>query len=140
MDANIGDASGGDQDLPERLARMHHALAERMAQTRACPSCVLEVGTAVVFHGLLEAGWLPALNPVVDTAAVARLAAEHDRLAEDLELLHTIWMDTPDSADLEPLCAALLVRLQEHVARDERMLYGAGSRLNTARALIRRHV
>lgn len=107
----------------ESLARTHRRLAERAVTGPACPAAVLNLGTAVMFHGVLEQGWLFSLNPLLDRAAIAQLSAEHERLAEDLDLLESLWTADPHSPDLAPLARALRARLQEHVARDERVLY-----------------
>lgn len=116
-------ASREDQALVSRVTRAHLRLARRVAEARPTPADVLDLGTAVILHGALERRWLLALRPMLDKAAVAQLDEEHERLEDDLELLESILDTTPDSPDVSPLCAALLERLREHVARDERLLY-----------------
>lgn len=116
-------ASREDQALVSRVTRAHVRLARRLAQARPRPADVLDLGTAVILHGALERRWLLALRPMLDQAAIAQLDQEHERLDDDLELLESILDASPDSPDVGPLCAALLERLREHVARDERVLY-----------------
>ena len=54
-----------------------------------------------------------------------QLRAEHGALEEDLQLLREM-LDSPDTVaeDVATLSASLLRRLREHIARDERLLYG----------------
>lgn len=107
-----------------RLACVHRLLAG-LAAGDACsrPDTVLALGTAVLFHGILEEGWLLELNPLVDPAVVVDIGLQHQHLAEDLELLESLLTAEPASPDLEPFAQALLARLREHIARDERLLY-----------------
>ncbi|MFN8061751.1 MAG: hypothetical protein U0Q12_21510 [Vicinamibacterales bacterium] len=106
------------------MARAHRALLERLsdnAPTR--PATVLGLGAAVVLHGLLEEVWLIERARWLDDAASAELAVEHDRLAEDLDLLDGLLHSEPDSPDVQSLSDAILSRLREHVARDGRVFY-----------------
>lgn len=115
--------SVADAPLVALVTRAHGRLARRLADARPEPRDVLDLGTAVILHGALERRVLLAPSPVLDQAAVAQLDEEHARLEEDLELLESILEANPDSPDVGPLCRALLERLREHVARDDRVLY-----------------
>lgn len=112
-----------ERALVSRVNRAHERLVRRLAEARPRPADVLNLGTAVVLHGALERRWLLDLRPVLDRAVVAQLDDEHERLADDLELLESILNANADSPDVGPLCSALLERLREHTARDERVLY-----------------
>jgi hypothetical protein len=116
-------ASREDRALVTRVARAHVRLARRLAEARPRPADVLDLGTAVILHGALERRWLLALRPMLDKAAIAQFDQEHERLDDDLDLLESIVEANPDSPDVASLCTALLERLREHVARDERVLY-----------------
>ena len=116
-------ASREDRALVTRVARAHVRLARRLAAAPPNPADVLDLGTAVVLHGALERRWLLSLRPMLDKAAIAQLDEEHERLEDDLDLLESIVEANPDSPDVASLCTALLERLRDHVARDERVLY-----------------
>jgi hypothetical protein len=60
---------------------------------------------------------------LLDYEMQAECAARHAQLADDLGLLESIVETDPDSPDVEILCSALLVRLKEHIARDDRVFY-----------------
>jgi hypothetical protein len=118
-----GFASMADRPLVALVTRAHGRLARRLAEARPEPRDVLDLGTAVILHGALERRLLLAPSPVLDQAALAQLEEEHARLEDDLELLESILETNPDSPDVAPLCTALLERLRDHVARDDRVLY-----------------
>jgi hypothetical protein len=121
-------------DVQMRFARAHHALLRRAEAdaTHQSPASVLDLGAAVLFHGALEEQWPAALNSALDESAIGQLANEHERLADDLELLQSIWEATPESPDLDPLCQALRKRLKAHLARDDRIFYLSIPKLQTA--------
>lgn len=117
-----------DQGLIGQLARTHHAIARRIAAADDLPPRgVLDLGAAVVFHGAVERELLFPLNPLLDFELQAEFAAKHAELAEDLMLLESLLDTDPGSPDVQILSSALLARLKEHVARDDRLFYGAGS-------------
>lgn len=84
---------------------------------------VLDLGSAVLLHGMLEKELEWHLRGLLDQAATEQLQREHEEFAESLELLNSLWRQEPDSPDLAPLSAAVLVRLRQHVAKDQRMMY-----------------
>jgi hypothetical protein len=113
-----------EADVLARLERTHRQLAARAGrETGGSPGAVLNLGLAVVLHGVVERIWLLDRQPLLEPAVRAALAEEHDRLLEDLELLDSIMSADGDSPDLRTLSQALLQRLQQHVARDDRLLY-----------------
>lgn len=125
------------------LARLHRHLLDRsalLAPTNV--DAILDLGTAVVLHGLLEPGLTTGLTSLIDESVVAQLAEEHDRLSDDLQLLESLWTQERNSPDLADLSGALLDRLRRHVGRDQRLYYDAqiqraphapGSRMPRAR-------
>ncbi len=99
------------------------AAAERVEPTDA--EAILALGAGVLLHGALEPAHAAAILAVVDGAVREQLRAEHGALEEDLQLLREM-LDSPDTVaeDVATLSASLLRRLREHIARDERLLYG----------------
>lgn len=120
-----------DRQLLERLAVAHDGLRRRIEWLAASPSpaAVLDIGAAVVFHGVLEEHWLHASDTLLEPATVTQLAIEHARLADDLDLLGSLYDSHPDSPDLGPLADALLTRLRAHITRDDRVFYQSIPRL-----------
>lgn len=84
---------------------------------------ILDVGSAVLFHGGLEAAALHAWNPLLDRSVLRALRDEHARLSEELGCLEELWRDDPDAPDVAALAAALRRRLIDHLERDERLVY-----------------
>ena len=111
-------------DLLLRVAREHRRL-ERLAATvrETEPDVVLQLGAAVVLHGLVEELYLFALHRLLDPAVREELRADHDRIEETLSLLEELLADPDPGDDLPVLTAALARRLREHVERDGRLLY-----------------
>ncbi len=108
----------------EELSRLHGDLlarAERLAPSDV--SAVLNLGAAVVLHGFLERAYLQPRCPLLDSAVITEMAAEHDHLAAHLPLLDELFRAEPGSPDVGPLSAALLERLRAHLARDNRVFY-----------------
>ncbi len=84
---------------------------------------VLDLGAAVLLHGMLEHELDSLRHPLLDDVVRAQLQREHDEFAEDLELLDSLWRQEPSSSDLASLSAAVLERLKQHLAKDQRMTY-----------------
>jgi len=109
---------------PEMLAGLHARLVHRIGETGpAAVASILDLGMVARLHGVLEQVVSHLAHPLLDAGVVAQLQQEHEWLAEHLELLESLWRAEPESADLPPLAAAVLERLTEHVARDQRLLY-----------------
>jgi hypothetical protein len=107
-----------------QLARAHHGLAKRVRAAETLPpGAVLNLGAAVLFHGAAERELLFPLNPLLDFDVQSEYARRHSQLAEDLALLESLVETSPDSADVEILSSALLSRLKEHIAQDDRLFY-----------------
>lgn len=118
-------------DLLRRAAREHRRL-ERLAATvrESDPEAVLQLGAAVVLHGLVEELHLFALHRLLDPSVRDELRAEHDRIEETLSLLEELLAEPVPSDDLAALTAALARRLREHVERDGRVLYPTLERMD----------
>lgn len=115
----------------DRAAAQHRALLELAASTRPENiEAVLNLGAAVLMHGLLEPAVLEPVLRLVDPSVREALRDEHTALADDLALLAELHRDGSQAADAEALAGALHARLREHLARDERTLYRPLGRLS----------
>lgn len=117
-----------DTSLIEAAARAHGDLRRRAAATSADDAdAVLNLGAAVVVHGVLErALGLPSSNYVA-AAVVEELLADHRQLAEDLALLEELNRSESERRcpDTEALSKAVMAHLTQHLERDDRLLYGS---------------
>jgi hypothetical protein len=114
-------------DLIRQLADAHHGLARRVASAAdLSPRAVLDLGAAVLFHGAVERELLFPLSPL-EFEVQAEFVARHAQLADDLALLESLIETDPDSPDVAILASALHARLKEHISRDDRVFYHAGS-------------
>ena len=118
-------------DLLRRAAREHRRL-ERLAATVGDddPGAVLQLGSAVVLHGLFEEIHLFQVHRLLDPSVRDELRVDHDRIGEDLALLEDLLAEGSPCDDLPPLTAALARHLREHVERDGRVLYPPLERMN----------
>jgi hypothetical protein len=106
----------------DHLIALQRTLEARIAGTTGTAAAILELGQAVLdFASSEEEAFFPLL-PLLDPAARAELAADHDELREDLQLLEWLVSASPDSPDIPPLTAALARRMHAHVTRDGRLL------------------
>jgi hypothetical protein len=109
----------------EQLIELQHVVEARTTGPAVTAADVLEVGTAVLeFAEREEAAFFPIL-PLIDPDARVELAAEHQQLAEDLQLLQWMVETTPDSPDVATFAGALARRMRDHIARDGRLLAAA---------------
>ena len=86
------------------------------------PYRTLATGEAMLQFAARETDAFWYLEALLDPAARADLAAEHQQLAEDLELLDWLLDTTPDSPDVAVLNASLRRRMRQHIERDGRFL------------------
>jgi hypothetical protein len=108
----------------------HRSLIALAAETRSGNvQAVLNLGAAVLLHGLLEPTHLGAILRLVDPTVRFELQQEHAGLESDLALLAELNRSGDATEDSEALAGALLVRLRNHVQRDERTLYRPLGRL-----------
>jgi len=117
-----------DTSLIEAAARAHGDLRRRAAATSAADTdAVLNLGAAVIVHGILERALVLPSSTYVAAAVVEELLADHERIAEDLGLLEELTRDEPERRrhDAEALSKALMAHLTDHLERDDRLLYGS---------------
>jgi hypothetical protein len=88
----------------------------------ASPREALAAGEALLAFAKHEDEAFSALTPLLDPAARAELCAEHEQIAEDLELLGWLLRTAPDSSDLPVLTTSLVRRMRRHIDRDGRLL------------------
>lgn len=120
-------------DLLQQGAHEHHTLVARAKCTRGDDvTAILNLGSAVLLHGVLERSQVYAANQYLASAVIEQFAVDHARLADDLALLEDFRQSDPESADLVALSASLLERLLEHLERDERTLYRSLERFRVA--------
>lgn len=126
--------SPAKESILDEAARQHRELIERAAETRwENVAAVLNVGSAVTLHGVLERSVIYPASKYLSAAVVQQLIADHKRLAEELgcldELSRLASRETRPSPpevgdDLQAMSRAMLERLRSHLVRDERVLYG----------------
>lgn len=122
--------AAAQRQLVGRLAATHESVLRWMRLGVEPPvEATLALGAAVLLHALLEPVLLAAQRHLLDPAVAEELAADHARLAADLDLLAELALGDPASPDLPPLAAALREHLVRHTERDERALYGPLARL-----------
>ena len=105
-----------------KLLESQREIEERMRAIGASPEDVLDVGQRVLAFAAREDEAFAWLTTLIDPDVRAELAAEHRRLAEDLELLDWLMRTSPDSPDVAMLADALVRRMREHLHRDGRLL------------------
>jgi hypothetical protein len=88
----------------------------------ASPRETLAAGEALLAFAAHEDDAFSTLAPLLDPAAHAELNAEHQQIAEDLELLRWLIRTSPDSPDLTVLTTSLVRRMRRHIQRDGRLL------------------
>ncbi|MGD8817187.1 MAG: hypothetical protein PVJ51_08365 [Acidobacteriota bacterium] len=117
-----------EPSLIEAAARAHRELRRRAASTTADDTdAVLNLGAAVILHGVLERALELPRCSYVAAAVVEELLADHQRLAEDLGLLEELTRSESERRrnDAEALSKAVMAHLAEHLERDDRLLYGS---------------
>jgi hypothetical protein len=120
-------------EILQESAEEHRKLLARAQHTSGAEvDAVLNLGRAVLLHGVLERSHLYAANQYLARAVVEQFTADHARLAADLGLLEDFRQSDPESPDLVALSDALLSRLLEHLERDDRTLYRPLERLGVA--------
>ncbi len=104
------------------LKQTQQRLEERAQALGTSPQEVLELGNGLLEFAEHEDEAFAALATLIDPEARAELAAEHQQLAADLDLLAWLLSTSPDSPDVDVLSAALARRMREHMERDGRLI------------------
>ena len=102
-------------------------LEARIHDLHASPRETLVAGASLLAFAAREDEAFSALAPLLDPAVRVELAADHQRIAEDLELLDWLLQTTPTSADVSVLTASLVRRMRQHICRDGRLLSRAAA-------------
>ena len=106
----------------DALIAEHRDLQMHIEGLLASPRETLAAGEALLAFAKHENEAFSALTPLLDPAARAELCAEHEQIAEDLELLRWLLRTAPDSSDLTVLTTSLVRRMRRHIDRDSRLL------------------
>lgn len=86
------------------------------------PAEVSAIGRSVLAFAGTEGKFLGVLLSVLEPAVREDLAAEHERLADDLALLDWLMETEPESPDVTSLADSLVRRMRSHLSRDARLL------------------
>lgn len=103
------------------------ALDTRIHALDGSPLQTLGVGEALLAFGAREHEAFASLAPLLDATVGAELQAEHQQIADDLELLEWLLRTAPDSPDVAMLTASLERRMRQHSDRDGRLLARAAA-------------
>ncbi len=126
-------------DLLDEIRTVHQELERRAAGSGwESVDAVLNLGAAVLLHGVLERLVIHPNHVLLDPAVIQQLNTEHRRLTHHLQTLEELRQSDPTSPDLPPLAEAVFHRLQEHLRRDSRTIYGPLTRLKLAQSEARR--
>ena len=104
------------------LLAEQRAIEARLHDRTPGPEEALIIGDALLAFASREDKAFSALAPLLDPTAQQELAAEHQRIAEDLTLLDWLVRTTPDSPDVDALTTSLVRRMRLHIDRDGRLL------------------
>ncbi len=110
---------------PSTLAALieeQRALEDRICRSDLGPEDALAAGRTLLEFAEREGDAFSVLSPLLDPVAHTELAIEHRQIADDLELLEWLLTSSPDSPDVAVLSAAVGRRMQQHIARDGRLL------------------
>ena len=116
-----------DRAALSSLIAEQSALDSRVSALEASPRQLLDVGAALLAFGAREHEAFASLTPLLDATVREELDAEHQQIAEDLELLEWLLRMSPESPDIAILTASLVRRMRQHSDRDSRLLARAAS-------------
>jgi len=120
----------------DALLAEYRELQSHIEGLLASPRETLAAGEGLLAFARHEDAAFSALTPLLDPAVRAELSAEHEQIADDLELLRWLMRTTPESPDLQVLTTSLVRRMRRHMDRDGRLLARAalfGQRAGEAR-------
>lgn len=120
--AYAGGMSSTGQFMLASLLAEQRKLEARIHDLAESPWQTLHVGEALLAFAAREDESFSALASLMDPAARAELAAEHQQFTEDLELLDCLVRTTPASPDIPVLTTSLVRRMRQHIERDGRLL------------------
>jgi hypothetical protein len=113
------------QRMIDALIAEHRELQMQIGGLLASPRETLAAGEALLEFAGHEDAAFASLAPLLDPVVQAELTAEHNQIAEDLELLRWLLRTVPDSPDLSGLTTSLVRRMRRHIDRDGRLLMRA---------------
>ena len=128
--AAASDYSGAMPSNAPELATLlaeHRELQSRIDGLLTSPREALAAGEALLAFAAREQEAFSSLAPLLDPAVYADLNAEHQQIADDLELLAWLARTAPDSPDLTVLTTSLVRRMRGHMTRDARLLLRAAT-------------
>jgi hypothetical protein len=100
----------------------HRVLVTALDKSPVSPAEVSAIGRSLLAFAGTEGQSLRVLLAVLEPAVREDLAAEHERLADDLALLDWLMETEPDSPDVNALADSLVRRMRSHLSRDARLL------------------
>ena len=127
-------ATSSAKDL-EDLAAFQRSVSQRLADADENPAAVLVAGAEVLAFAQVEERLFFPIVPLLDPLVSAELEHEHEQLADDLQLLQSLFTADRECPDAATLATALARRLRSHLERDGRLIAHAirlGSRVAQA--------
>lgn len=117
-----GPVMGGSAESTLAALQNVHRRLEARIHSCLTPDDVLNVGHEVLEFAAHEDEAFRVLLPLIDPAARAELAAEHEQIGADLDLLASLVEQSPQSSDVAALAYSIARRMAQHVERDGRLL------------------
>lgn len=114
------------------MLQEHRGLAAALDRSSLSPEDVISLGRSLLSFAGTEGQSLAVLLSMLEPAVRDDLAAEHERLEDDLALLAWLIEAAPESPDIADLSESLVRRMRDHVSRDGRLLERA-ARLSALR-------
>lgn len=105
-----------------RMLQEHRGLVTALDRSPLTPAEVIALGRSLLAFAGTEGQSLAVLLSMLEPAVRDDLAAEHERLEDDLALLAWLMEAAPESPDVVALADSLVRRMREHVCRDGRLL------------------
>lgn len=113
-----------------RVIGAHAALLDESRRIeRSSVDVALSLGAALHLHQVMLELIPDPLRSFANEEIVGELGLEARSLAENLDYLRSLHAAEPDSPDVDPLAAAVLDRIRQHLERSERMLFRPLQRL-----------